>query len=103
MKKLILIMFMMVSTVYANDIYITQSGATLDLDITQDGQNTTIGSSSTVSSISGATTNFDIRQVGNSNVITFDVNGDNYTGTWNITGNFRLCYGYTYCYSIYLQ
>jgi hypothetical protein len=87
MKKLILIMFMMVSTVYANDIYITQSGATLDLDITQDGQNNTIGSSSTVSSISGATTNFDIRQVGNSNVITFDVNGDNYTGTWNITGN----------------
>ena len=29
-----LIMFMMISTVYANDIYITQSGATLDLDIT---------------------------------------------------------------------
>ena len=80
-------MFMMVSTVYANDIYITQSGATLDLDITQDGQNNTIGSSSTVSSISGATTNFDIRQVGNSNVITFDVNGANYTGTWAITGN----------------
>ena len=80
-------MLVMVSTVYANDIYVTQSGATLDLDITQDGQNNTIGSSSTVSSIIGATTNFDIRQVGNSNVITFDVNGDNYTGTWNITGN----------------
>ena len=87
MKKLILIMFMMVSTVYANDIYITQSGATLDLDITQDGQNNTIGSSTTSSSIIGATTNFDIRQVGNSNVITFDVNGANYTGTWAITGN----------------
>ena len=80
-------MFMMVSTVYANDIYITQSGATLDLDITQDGQNNTIGSSTTSSSIIGATTNFDIRQVGNSNVITFDVNGANYTGTWAITGN----------------
>ena len=87
MKKLILIMFMMVSTVYANDIYITQSGATLYLDITQDGQNNTIGSSTTSSSIIGATTNFDIRQVGNSNVITFDVNGANYTGTWAITGN----------------
>ena len=87
MKKLILIMFMMVSTVYANDIYITQSGATLDLDITQDGQNNTIGSSTTSSIIIGATTNFDIRQVGNSNVITFDVNGANYTGTWAITGN----------------
>ena len=77
----------MVSTVYANDIYVTQSGATLDLDILQDGQNNTIGSSTTSSSVIGATTNFDIKQVGNSNVITFDINGANYTGTWDITGN----------------
>ena len=77
MKKLMLIMFMMISTVYANDIYITQSGATLDLDILQDGENNTIGSSTTSSSIIGATTNFDIRQVGDSNVITFDINGAN--------------------------
>ena len=87
MKKLMLIMFLMVSTVYANDIYITQSGATLDLDVLQDGQNNTIGSSTTSSSVIGATTNFDIKQVGNSNVITFDINGANYTGTWDITGN----------------
>ena len=87
MKKLMLIMFLMVSTVYANDIYVTQSGATLDLDILQDGQNNTIGSSTTSSSVIGATTNFDIRQVGDSNVITFDINGANYTGTWDITGN----------------
>ena len=80
-------MLMMVSTVYANDIYITQSGATLDLDVLQDGQNNTIGSSTTSSSVIGATTNFDIKQVGNSNVITFDINGANYTGTWDITGN----------------
>ena len=80
-------MLMMVSTVYANDIYVTQSGATLDLDILQDGQNNTIGSSTTSSSVIGATTNFDIKQVGNSNVITFDINGANYTGTWDITGN----------------
>ena len=87
MRKLILIMFMMVSTVYANDIYVTQSGATLDLDILQDGENNTIGNSTTSSSVIGATTNFDIKQVGNSNVITFDINGANYTGTWDITGN----------------
>ena len=48
MKKLMLIMFMMISTVYANDIYITQSGATLDLDILQDGENNTIGSLSLI-------------------------------------------------------
>ncbi len=87
MKKLILIMFMMISTAYANDIYITQSGDTLDLDILQDGENNTIGNSTTSSSVIGATTNFDIKQIGDSNVITFDINGANYTGTWEITGN----------------
>ena len=88
MKKILsIVMFMMMTTAYANDIYITQSGATLDLDILQDGENNTIGNSTTSSSVIGATTNFDIKQVGNSNVITFDINGANYTGTWDITGN----------------
>jgi len=42
MKKIItysMLMFISLS-VYANDIYVNQSGATLDLDITQDGQTT---------------------------------------------------------------
>ena len=86
-KFLSIVMFMMMTTAYANDIYITQSGADLDLDILQDGENNTIGSSGAVSSVIGATTNFDIKQVGDSNVITFDINGANYTGTWDITGN----------------
>ena len=72
---------------YANEIYVTQSGATLDLDITQDGSNNTIGNSTTASSVIGATTNLDIDQVGNSNVISFDINGANYTGTWSTTGD----------------
>jgi hypothetical protein len=72
---------------YANDIYVTQSGATLDLDITQDGSNNTIGNSTTSASVIGATTNLDIDQVGNSNVISFDINGANYTGTWSTTGD----------------
>mgnify|MGYP001268663407 FL=1 len=59
MKKIISIMMLMIISlsVYANDIYINQSGATLDLDVLQDGQNNTIGSSSTASSVIGATTN----------------------------------------------
>ena len=32
---------------YANDIYVTQSGDDLDLDITQDGQNNQVGNSTT--------------------------------------------------------
>ena len=67
---------------WSNDIYVTQSGATLDLDITQDGQNNTIGSSQTASASTGATTTLDIDQIGNSNVITYQINGATYTGAW---------------------
>ena len=74
-------------SVYANDIYITQSGSNLDLDVTQDGQNNTVGNSTTSSSVAGATTNLAITQVGNSNVLTFDVNGATYTGTFSVTGD----------------
>ena len=73
--------------VWANDIYVTQSGANLDLDITQDGQNNTVGNSTTASSVAGATTTIDIDQVGNSNVLKFDVNGATFTGTFSTTGN----------------
>ena len=89
MKKIISIMMLMIISlsVYANDIYINQSGATLDLDVLQDGQNNTIGSSGTASSVIGATTNLAITQIGDSNVMTFDVNGATYTGTFSVTGN----------------
>ena len=46
---------------YANDIYVTQSGAKLDLDITQDGENNTIGNSTTASASTGATTSIKYR------------------------------------------
>ena len=58
------VMFMAVP-VFANDIYVTQSGASLTLDVLQDGQNNTIGSSSTSSASTGASTNLNIDQVGN--------------------------------------
>ena len=55
MKKIIaFIMLMFISlSVYANDIYITQSGSNLDLDVTQDGQNNTVGNSTTASASTG--------------------------------------------------
>ena len=85
--KLIVIVMLFALPVMANDIYVTQSGATLDLDITQDGQNNTVGNSTTSSSVIGATTTIDIDQVGNSNVLKFDVNGATFTGTFSTTGN----------------
>ena len=72
---------------YANDIYVTQSGDSLDLDITQDGQNNTVGNSTTASASTGATTVLNIDQVGNSNVLKYQVNGSTFTGTVNVTGD----------------
>jgi len=85
--KLVMFLMMFITPVMANDIYVTQSGATLTLDVLQDGQNNTIGNSTTASSVIGATSNFNIDQIGDSNVITFDINGANYTGVLSTTGN----------------
>ena len=58
MKTIIgVIMFLMMTVLsYANDIYVTQSGNALDLDITQDGENNTVGNSTTASASAGVTT-----------------------------------------------
>ena len=85
--KIVMFLMMLTMPVMANDIYVTQSGATLDLDILQDGQNNTIGNSTTASTVTGATSNFNIDQIGDSNVLTFDINGASYTGTFSTTGN----------------
>jgi len=81
------VMFMITSPILANDIYVTQSGASLTLDILQDGENNTIGNSTTSSASSGATTSLNIDQVGNSNVITYQINGATYTGVINLQGD----------------
>ena len=90
MKKIInYIMFVMLMAipVFANDIYVPQSGASLTLDVLQDGQNNTIGNSTTASTSTGASTNLNIDQVGNSNIITYQINGASYTGVINLQGN----------------
>ena len=90
MKKIInYIMFVMLMAipVSANDIYVTQSGASLTLDVLQDGQNNTIGNSTTASTSTGASTNLNIDKVGNSNIITYQINGASYTGVINLQGN----------------
>jgi len=81
------VMFIIMSPVGANDIYVTQSGDNLTLDVLQDGENNTIGSSGTASTSTGATTNLNIDQVGGSNVITYQINGASYTGVINLAGD----------------
>ena len=91
MKKItsyiMFVMFMVTTPLFANDIYVTQSGASLTLDILQDGENNTIGNSTTASASTGATTNLNIDQVGDSNVIKYQINGATYTGVINLQGN----------------
>ena len=91
MKKIIsyimFVMFMVTTPLFANDIYVTQSGASLTLDILQDGENNTIGNSTTASASTGATTSLNIDQVGDSNVIKYQINGATYTGVINLAGN----------------
>ena len=65
----VVMLMLMTSLLYANDIYVTQSGANLDLDITQDGQNNTVGNSTTASASTGATTILNIDQIGNIYVV----------------------------------
>ena len=81
------VMLMVTTPLFANDIYVTQSGASLTLDILQDGENNTIGNSTTASASTGATTSLNIDQVGNSNVIKYQINGATYTGVINLAGN----------------
>ena len=83
----IILFLLMTSLSWSNDIYVTQSGANLDLDITQDGENNTVGNSTTASTSTGATTILNIDQIGDSNVITYQINGATYTGVINLVGN----------------
>ena len=83
----VIMLIMMTTLSYANDIYVTQSGNALDLDITQDGENNTVGNSTTASASAGATTILNIDQIGNSNVITYQINGATYTGVINLVGS----------------
>ena len=78
---------MSLSVMAVNKIYVTQAGASLVFDVLQDGDGNMIGNSTTASTASGSATNFNIDQVGNSNIITFDIEGDNFTGVFYTTGN----------------
>ena len=83
----IMMVFMMAPSTQANDIYITQVGDDLDLDIDQDGQDNEVGDSSGAVVLNGDTMNFDITQTGNMNVIVATIKGADYTGTWVFTGD----------------
>ena len=72
---------------YSNDIYITQAGDGLDLDVVQDGTNNVIGNSTTDVTLNGDDMTFSITQTGDANIIAAVIKGSTYTGTWTFTGD----------------
>ena len=89
MKQIILFVMALLfaSPTLANDIYITQSGDTLDLDIVQDGQDNEFGDSTTDATLDGDAMTFNITQTGDYNQIDAIIKGNTYTGTWTFTGD----------------
>ena len=85
--QVVLFLVMLGSSTYANEIYIDQIGDNLDLDITQDGQDNKIGTSTTDAGLYGDDMTFAITQTGNFNEITAVIRGTDYTGTWSFTGD----------------
>jgi hypothetical protein len=91
-RKFLYIFMFLPSVAFANDIYISQAGDTLDLDITQDGSGNVIGTSSQdvvlgSAAVASDDMTFSITQTGNTNTIAAQIYGTSYTGTWVFTGN----------------
>ena len=73
---LVWIVLLWPAAIFGNEIYITQIGDTLDLDITQDGQDNQIGDASGDAEFEGDDMTFAITQTGNLNTIVADINGN---------------------------
>jgi hypothetical protein len=90
LKRALITLFLIASPALANDIYIQQIGDSLDLDIIQDGQNNSIGNSTTGVTFEGDSMTFSITQTGNYNEIAAIIKGNTYTGTWDFTGDYNI-------------
>jgi hypothetical protein len=89
MHKIFLILLMSagLSPAFANDIYITQSGAGLNLDLIQDGQNNVMGTTSARMTLTGTTSVLYASQTGNTNALTLDLEGTSLNANIVATGD----------------
>jgi hypothetical protein len=76
-----------------NEIHIDQSGATVSIDLEQQGASNLIGGVGSVAGtltdfdFIGATNTLDINQIGSSNLWKGDITADSYTGMFQFTGD----------------
>ena len=81
------VFYLLASGSWANELYVSQIGDSLQLDITQTGSGNSIGTSSLDMVLEGDDMTFAITQIGDSNTIVATIKGDTYTGTWDFAGN----------------
>ena len=74
-----IVFFSIVDKLRANEIYITQSGSNLDLDIVQDGENNSIGTSLTDTCLSGDGTTATLKQWNDNNTMSVCSTGSDNT------------------------
>ena len=95
MKKLInIFLFMSLSMVADNEIYVDQTGNSATIDLEQLGSTNLIGGTSaetgsmTALDLDGVSMTLDINQIGASNIFRSDaIDGDNFTGFFEFTGD----------------
>ena len=95
MKKLInIVLFMSLSIVADNEIYVDQTGNSAAIDLEQQGGSNLIGGSQaetgsmTALDLDGVSMILDINQIGASNVFRTDaIDGDNFTGFFEFSGD----------------
>ena len=83
MRKLIYILAVLACPpAYSNEIYVSQSGDRLTMDIEQDGEDHVIKKKTTTSKIDGNDVTFIVRQTKNDNILEYDqlTGNDNYFG-----------------------
>lgn len=85
--KAIIFSLFFASPASANTIYMDQIGDNLDIDIVQNGEDNSIGTSTADAVFNGSNMTFSITQTGSYNAIAATINGDTYTGVWDITGD----------------
>ena len=98
MNKVLLSLSLLSSAVLAadNEIYITQSGATTNIDVEQLGISNLIGGLSssagslTAFDLDGASMTLDINMIGATNKFLGDIWADSFTGNYNFTGSTNL-------------
>jgi hypothetical protein len=87
LKSAIILAVMLCTTVWANELYMEQSGDNSTITITQDGASNLIGTQLNPATIGGGSNTVTIDQIGSGNELYFTVNGASTSMVVNVLGS----------------